>query len=130
MKPRNNKTLSNINIMMIQSYTSHLLHELINTTDTPKLCDLSPEEIHPLLYADRRIKTGWSMGSAQACGKCFSWHSIDPLIPSEHHLNTVSDCVQPFMARVCLLSDAHIQQIHKQTSSDIHSSAQCLQILI
>ncbi len=129
MKPRNNKTISNINIMMIQSYTSHLLHELINTTDTPKLCDLSQKkyircymQIGGSKQADQWVQLRLVVNVFLALNR--------PLNTSEHHLNTVSDCVQPFMARVCLLSDAHIQQIHKQTSSDIHSSAQCLQILI
>ncbi len=47
----------------------------------------------------------------------FSWHTLGPLVPIEHHLNAtaylsiVADHVHPFMTTVCLSSDATSSRI-------------------
>ncbi len=46
----------------------------------------------------------------------FSWHTLGPLVPTEHRLNTtaylsiVADHVHPFMTTVCPASDGYFQQ--------------------
>ncbi len=50
----------------------------------------------------------------------FSWHTLGPLVPTEHRLNAtaylsiVADHVHPFMTTVCPSSDGYLQQDNAQ----------------
>ncbi len=60
--------------------------------------------------------TNGSGGGGVMVWGIFSWHTLGPLVPIEHHLNAtvypciVSDHVHPFMTTVYLSSDGYFQQ--------------------
>ncbi len=67
---------------------------------------------------DESMDSSWLVSTVQAGGGggvmvwvMFSWHTLDPLVPIEHRLNTtaylsiVADHVHPFMTTVYLSSD-------------------------
>ncbi len=59
-------------------------------------------------------------GGVMVCG-IFSWHTLGPLVPIEHYLNTtaylsiVTDHVHPFMTSVYPSSDGYSRIIHHVT---------------
>ncbi len=90
----------------------------------------SDESRFLLRHSDNRVRIwrkehesmdpSWLVSAVQAAGGVmvwgiYSWHTLGPLVPIEHHLNTtaylriVADHVHPFMTTVYPSSDGYIQ---------------------
>ncbi len=77
--------------------------------------------IHPVF-----VSTVQAGGGVMVWG-IFSWHTLGPLVPIEHRLNStdylsiVDDHVHPFMTTVYPSSDGYFQQDSVPCSNGLHS---------